>query len=280
MPDGLPSTLGLVGVGTIGSSLIRGLLAPGGSLSTLPRVVLSPRGAAKAAELARDFPSHVVVAKSNQEVVDVADCVIIAVLFKQVEEVMKSLAFREGQKVVTLVAGLLPKRLQELSSPASDCVSAIPLPAVARRAGSTLLTPPRPWAQAMFGICGKCVSVQSEAEFRRLLCITTLMGDFYKRQLTAQRWLSSNGVAEADAATWVGATFATFAADSSAAEADTFSKLVEEQTPGGLNEMVWKAQEADASYESLAYSLDAVFHRLVAGAEDPSLAPAAKRLKR
>jgi len=149
MPDGLPSTLGLVGVGTIGSSLIRGLLAPGGSLSTLPRVVLSPRGAAKAAELARDFPSHVVVAKSNQEVVDVADCVIIAVLFKQVEEVMKSLAFREGQKVVTLVAGLLPKRLQELSSPASDCVSAIPLPAVARRAGSTLLTPPRPWAQAV-----------------------------------------------------------------------------------------------------------------------------------
>ncbi|CAE7676139.1 unnamed protein product [Symbiodinium necroappetens] len=132
----------------------------------------------------------------------------------------------------------------------------------------------------MFGICGKCVSVESEAEFRRLLCITTLMGDFYKRQLTAQRWLSSNGVAEADAATWVGATFATFAADSSAAEADTFSKLVEEQTPGGLNEMVWKAQEADESYQSLAYSLDAVFHRLVAGAEDLSLAPAAKRLKR
>ena len=61
------------------------------------------------------------------------------------------------------------------------------------------------------------------------------------------------------------------------------SQLVEEQTPGGLNEMaggpgpltltvppedlklqlrlpkVWKAQEADASYESLAYSLDAAW---------------------
>ena len=127
-----------------------------------------------------------------------ADCVIIAVLFKQVEEADPSLIadviawpcveghegprfprraprqlclesnwryslpkffsplrslFRKRQKVVTLVAGLLPKRLQEstsclclfrsilrvcalgeeLSSPASDCVSAIPLPAVARQ---------------------------------------------------------------------------------------------------------------------------------------------------
>ncbi|CAE7397714.1 unnamed protein product [Symbiodinium natans] len=219
-PDVLPATLGLVGVGTIGSSVIRGLLTPGPGLpEPTPRVVLSPRGAAKAAELAGDFPSHVVIAKSNQEVVDSVECVIVAVLFKQVNEVMKGLVFREGQKVVTLVAGLLPKKLQELSSPASDCVSAIPLPAVARRSGSTLLTPPRPWAQALFGTCGKCVPVESEAEFKRLLCVTTLMGDFYKRQLTAQQWLSSNGVAEEDAAAWVGATFATFAADSREAEA-------------------------------------------------------------
>ncbi|CAJ1428151.1 unnamed protein product [Effrenium voratum] len=273
--EGFPSSVGLVGVGHIGSCLLRGIIA--GAPST--RVVLSPRGAGKVAELRRDFPDFV-VAKSNQEVVDAVDCVLVAVLFKQVNEVFAGLTFRKEQKVMTLVAGLLPSRLRELAAPAVDCVSAIPLPPVAKRTGSTLLTPPRPWAKEMLLICGSCVAVQSEEEFKRLLCVTTLMGDFYKRQLTAQQWLAKHGVAEADAASWVGATFSTFAADSATAKPETFECLVKEQTPGGLNEMVWRAQEGDGSYGSLEHSLDAVHHRLVAGKEDPELAPAAKRARK
>jgi len=179
--------------------------------------VLSPRGAAKAKELAAAFPEHVTVAASNQEVVDAVDLVIVAVLTKQAEEVCKDLKFREGQKVLTLVAGLMPTRLQELVAPATDCASAIPLPAVAKRQGSSLLTPAKAWAQAIFDITGTCVTVASEAEFKRLLCVTTLMGDFYKRQLTVQKWLCTNGVSEADAAAWTGAAFETFSADSARA---------------------------------------------------------------
>ena len=276
--EGLPSSIGVVGVGTIGSALIRGLLSPGPGAPELPRVVLSPRGALKAKALAEDFP-NVVIAKSNQEVVDEVECVIVAVLFKQVNEVFGGLKFRAEQKVMTLTAGLLPTRLKELCAPAVSCVSAIPLPAVAKKCGSTLLTPRLSWAETMLKLCGSCVVVDTEAEFRRLLVITCLMGDFYKRQLTAQQWLCSHGIAEADAASWVSASFSTFAADSLGAKAETFQKLVEEQTPGGLNEMVWRAQEEDGTYKSLSYSLDAVHHRLLAGAADPALAPAAKRAK-
>ncbi|CAL1156484.1 unnamed protein product [Cladocopium goreaui] len=278
--EGLPGSIGVVGVGTIGSALIRGLLSPGpGAPAKLPRVVLSPRGALKAEALAEAFPGNVVIAKSNQEVVDEVECVIVAVLFKQVNEVFGALKFRKEQKVMTLTAGLMPTRLKELCAPATTCVSAIPLPPVAKRSGATLLTPRLPWAEAMLKVCGSCVVVETEAEFKRLLVVTCMMGDFYKRQLTAQQWLCSHGISEADAASWVSSTFATFAADSSGAQVDTFQKLVEEQTPGGLNEMVWRAQEEDGSYKSLCYSLDAVHHRLVSGAADPALAPAAKRAK-
>jgi len=273
---GIPETIGVVGVGTIGSAVVRGLCAPGGPVPA-PRFILSPRGAAKATALAAEFPNLIRVASSNQEVVDAAECVIVAVLPKQAEEVLAELTFRKEQRVLSLISTLLPARLQELVVPAVDCAVAMPLPAVAKRQGATLLTPPKPYAEAMFRALGSCVAVDDIAQFRRMQCITTLMGDFYKRQLSAQEWLNSNGVGQVEAAAWVGAALATMAADSCAPGPETFHHLVAEQTPGGLNEMVWKEQEADGSYASLKHSLDSVHHRLTAGQIDPELAPASKR---
>ena len=63
-------------------------------------------------------------------------------------------------------------------------------------------------------------------------------GDFYKRQVTAQELLVSEGVAEQQVALFVGASYCAFAADSHPAEAKTFQRNVAEQTPGGLNEMI------------------------------------------
>ncbi|CAK0812633.1 unnamed protein product, partial [Prorocentrum cordatum] len=240
-------------------------------------VVLGPRGAAKAAALAAEFPGTARVAGSNQEVVDAVDCVVVAVLPRQAEEVLRALTFREGQQVLSLVATLPPSRLRELAAPAAEVAVAVPLPAVARRQGATLLIPPVPFAQAVFAPLGSCVSVDDEAQFRRLQSVTALMGDFYaRRQLTVQQWLVSHGVPEAQAAAWVGADFATMAADSAGAGAGTLAALVAEQTPGGMNEMVPR-EEADGSYQSLLYSLDAVHRRFATGKADPELAPAVKR---
>lgn len=276
----LPSRIGLVGVGTIGSAVVKGLCTPGsGRPDHVPKFIISPRGAAKAAELARAYPDYITIAKSNQEVVDNVDCVVLAVLPKQAEEVISNLRFRDQQQVISLIAGLGLSKLKELTSSNADCTCVIPLPAVARRMGASLLTPPRPFAEAIFNVLGGCVSVEDETQFKRMLCVTALMGDFYKRQHTIQRWLVDHGIPEAQSARWVGASFATFAADSVNASETTFEHLVEEQTPGGLNEMVWKEQEQDGSYLSLSYSLDTVHHRLLSGSADLSLAPASKRVK-
>merc|ERR1711972_263909 len=88
------------------------------------------------------------------------------------------------------------------------------------------------------------------------------MGDFYKRQLTIQQWVTSHGVDTDKAAAYIGALFATFAADSAKAGPGTFEEKVAEQTPGGTNEMVWKEQEAAGVYAAMNRSLDAVYHRL------------------
>jgi len=274
--SGVPEAIAVIGVGTISSAVVRGLCTPGGPR---PKIILCPRNAAKVAALQSEFPDLVTLASSNQEAVDAADYVITALLSGHAEEVLGGLKFREGQSVLSLIAALSLPRLKELVAPATDCAIGIPLPAVAKRRGATLLMPPQPAAKAIFDVCGTCVAVEDSDQFKRMLCITGLMGDFYKRQLTAQEWLVSHGVDKESAGSWVGAAFATMAADSGAPGADGLAALVAEQTPGGLNEMVWRGQDADASYEAFGYSLDAVHNRLLAGSWAPELEPAARRRK-
>jgi len=270
----LPDTIGLVGVGTIGSAMIRGLCRGEGKR---PNVIISPRGQAKAAALAAEFPDLVKIAGSNQEVVDAVPCVIIAVLPKQAEEVMSELKFKEGQQVLSVIATLRIDRLRELASPATEVAIGVPLPAVAHRKGATLLMPAVPFAKTIYDELGTCVAVDDETMFKRMQCMTALMGDFYKRQLTAQQWLEEHSIPAEKASAWIGSIFATMAADSAEAGPETLKHLVEEQTPGGVNELVWRGQEEDKNYESMRYALDQVHVRLMTGQTDASLAPAAQR---
>eukprot|EP00933_Yihiella_yeosuensis_P008289 TRINITY_DN113659_c0_g1_i1.p1 TRINITY_DN113659_c0_g1~~TRINITY_DN113659_c0_g1_i1.p1 ORF type:complete len:287 (+),score=53.64 TRINITY_DN113659_c0_g1_i1:58-918(+) len=277
----LPKRIGLIGVGTIGCACIRGLCKPGpGAPQEVPQIVVGPRNAEKAAALASEYPDHIRVAGSNQEVVDSVDCVIVAVLGKQAEEVLGEIQMRSGQQLLSIMAGFKLERLKELFGSEIDIATGIPLPAVQRREGATLLTPARPFAKAIFDILGTCVAVDDDAQFKRMLCVSCIMGDFYKRQLTVQNWLVQGGVGEEEARSWTGATFKTFAADSHCPGAKTFHELVEEQTPGGLNELGWKQQLEDGSYESLQHSMTAIHHRVINGSEDPDLAPAVKRARK
>mmetsp|Transcript_1500 Transcript_1500/g.2035 ORF Transcript_1500/g.2035 Transcript_1500/m.2035 type:complete len:277 (+) Transcript_1500:64-894(+) len=272
----MPESIGLVGVGTIGSSMIRGLCKMEGAK---PKFIISPRGAAKAQALKEEFPDLITIAGSNQEVVEAVKCVIIAVLPKQVDEVLKELTFRPEQQVLSVIASLPYNSLKEAIVPATECAVGVPLPAVARRQGATLVMPQVDFAKAIFDALGTCVAVDEEKEFKRMQVMCGMMGDFYKRQLTAQEWLVEHGVDKSQAGAWIGAIFATMAADSSRAEADTLQKLVEEQTPGGVNELVWKGQEEDGVYTSMRYAMDQAHVRFVSGKNDADLAPAAMRKK-
>ena len=153
--------------------------------------MLSPRGAAKANLLGAESPEIVRVAGSNCEVVEETDCVLISVLPKQAELVLQELAFRPDQEVISLVAGLPIQRLRELCAPARSASIAIPFPSVAKRRGAALLLQPGPGALGIFRRLGRYVAVEDEEHFRRLMCVSGLMGNFYKQQLTAQEWTSS-----------------------------------------------------------------------------------------
>ena len=269
----VPESVGVVGVGTISSAAVRGLSRPSQDMDA-PEIMLSPRNAAKAKALADEF-EYVSIAPNNQAVVDACDCVLLAVLPGQAEQVCEPLQFREGQLVISLMAGVPLSDIQKWCGPA-ECALACPLPAIAENAGTTIVTPPEPRTVALFEKLGTAVPVATEDQFKRLQAMTCVMGDLYARQKTAQDWLVANGVDATAASAYVGGVFHTMTHDARDAKPSTLSDLVAEQTPGGMNEMVIAEQREDGAYTSLEHSLDSIYSRLC-GAHDPSLAPAKRR---
>lgn len=72
----------------------------------------------------------------------------------------------------------------------------------------------------------------------RIVQVTALMGQFYAQQQATQQWLEKQGVDAAAAAKWTGAVFHCVSFDSARPSEHSFQHLVEEQTPGGINEQV------------------------------------------
>ena len=162
----VPESVGVVGVGTISSAAVRGLCRPDTYAMDAPEIMLSPRNAAKAKALADEF-EYVSIAANNQAVVDACDCVLLAVLPGQAEQVCEPLNFREGQLVISLMAGVPLSDIQKWCGPAV-CSLACPLPAIAENAGTTIVTPPEPRTVAVFEKLGTAVPVATEDQFKRL----------------------------------------------------------------------------------------------------------------
>merc|ERR1712110_246787 len=94
--------------------------------------------------------------------------------------------------------------------------------------------------------------------------VSALMGQFYAQQRSTQQWLQAQGVDADSAAKWTGAVFHCISYDSANANSHTFNELVEEQTPGGINEQVVREFTEGGVYDALKDSLDVVLSRVEA----------------
>src|SRR5690348_14389642 len=124
--------VGFVGIGAIAAAVIDAAMS-GPNASDI-NVVVSPRSAARSAELASRH-HRVRVASDNQSVVDAADIIVLSVLPDQMPALCASLVFREDHIVASLAAGWPPSWLAEHVEPASTVCQMIPLPMIALHTG-------------------------------------------------------------------------------------------------------------------------------------------------
>jgi pyrroline-5-carboxylate reductase len=244
--------LGFVGTGTIAAAMVEGL---GGG------AVLSPRGAAVAADLARRFPD-VTVAADNQAVVDQCDLVVLSIRPQVAEEVLRRLQFRPGQKVISLIAATQIDTLCGWIGHDLPIIRAVPLPFVASRRGVTPIFPADAEIAALFDRLGHAIPCQTLQEFDLLAVGSALMGSYFGLLEVAQDWLVGQGLPPTAARAYLSALFANLGTVAETGTS-TFSDLrAEYSTKGGLNEQVFRVFQDQGGADALRTALAQVLIRV------------------
>jgi pyrroline-5-carboxylate reductase len=265
--NGKPMRAGIIGVGHLAGALVEGLCA---SPALCDSLRLSPRSLERARALASRF-DEVSVAADNQEVLDAADVVMVAVLPGQAEAVLAPLAFRENHVVVSLVATLPLARIAPLVAPATTLQRAVPLTTVARRHGPLAVWPDLAGTRRMWSTLGERVACASEHELETLWSVTALVSPFYTLLDAVHGWCLRNEAGADNAARYVPALFEALARQTREPRAVTdFAALsAAAQTRGGLNEQAVAIVRARGADAALVEALDVIRRRLAAAAAGP-----------
>jgi pyrroline-5-carboxylate reductase len=257
-----PGDIGIVGVGAIAEAIITGLCE---GEDTPPSIHLSPRSAGRASRLAARYPS-VQVRDSNQAVVERADVVLLCVRPQDARAVLSDLAFRPGQAVISVMAGIRIDALGRMVAPAEVVVRAIPLPAVATRTGLTAIHPPSELARAIFDPLGGVLQIDDERALDVLAVSTATIAAHLAYLDTIARFLANRGIPRTEATRYVAALFGTLSRTLLDDRPNDFSVLADEYaTTGGINEQFLEALRRAGTFDVVERALAGVDSRLRGG---------------
>jgi len=247
-----PIKVGFVGCGLIASCIAKGLLKQ--SDVPIDTVTVSKRSESRSFALREQF-SKVTVCEENQAVVDASDVVFICVLPQQVSEVTASLQFDHDRHIlVSLVSTSdIDQLCRDSGLDKSRVFKMICLPSVAENSGLCLvLTPETRNPDIIYPMCkslGGCVQAENSDQMSALMVTTCMMGPFYGILKNNREFLMKQGIPASEASFLVGKLYSNMMKDAEKVQDDPkgFDHLIEEQTPGGLNEQAYlNLQEAGA----------------------------------
>lgn len=251
--------IGFVGTGVITDAIIRGMLA----YSDIEGDILVSRRSASVSAALAQLSDRVKVCDDNQEVVDGADLVFLAVLPQVAKEVVSPLGFREGQQVCSVIATHTIETLQNWIAAPVHISRAIPLPSVKEGMGTTVLLDPSAEIQSLFGALGSALVAPDLAAFDAYASASATMGSYFGILETVAGWMQTQGCREADAQAYLTQIFAGLSNRAQLARGENFAQLREaHSTPGGLNEQVFSEFAAAGGPRALTDALDSVAKRI------------------
>ncbi len=250
--------IGFIGTGVITSALVTGFCS---CKDLNHRIYLSPRNAKRAANLAEKF-ENVTVASSNQEVIDKSEWVVLAVIPKYGEEIIRPLSFREDHRIINLMSD---RKLPEIASwigKTRTLVHVVPLPFAAMRIGPVAIYPKDKDTENLFAPLGEIVAVDDVKRIEALAAITGLMSSYYTLLWEIVKWGVSEGLSEREATSYTAAFFEALSSRIQHADDGELSHLANEMTPGGLNEMALLSIKEHRGFQCWINALEPVVARL------------------
>lgn len=249
--------IGFIGTGTITTAIVRGLKA---SNQRGRPVLLSPRNADLSAALAAKLPG-IAVAATNQDVLDHAKLVVLAVRPQVAEMVLRGLRFKPDTPVISLIAGLDHERLRDWTGATRIC-RAIPLPFVEHGNDAVPVFPPMPEAIQLFGALGQAIPVDDRVAFDAYAALSALMGSYFGIVEMAQDWGVAQGLPEADARAYLGRLFANLGSVMQTSPLSLAELRHDHSTAGGLNEQVFAEFMKAGGATALTGALHSVLRRI------------------
>ncbi|MFJ6378499.1 NAD(P)-binding domain-containing protein [Kitasatospora sp. NPDC092039] len=253
--------IGIIGVGEIGRAIVMGLRH---GEEAGPEVLLSPRGARTAAELA-DRYEDVRVCADNQEVVDGSDLVIVALRRQDWRAALAGLEVPGDRIVVNVIPGVGTEELRRVLATDATVTHAIPLPPIRERRSVTVVHPSHPDVDAFFERLGGALPVADEAALNVLSALTSTLTTHYAFLTTLVSWAADQGVPAEDADRFVRGVFQEVGRSLGDGAHSLERLAADHETPGGSNERIRTTWFDQANSDALRTALDGLVTDLHAG---------------
>lgn len=237
--------IGILGTGTITSAVVEGIAADGHTIT------VSERSRARSADLAARFEN--VGVADNQGVVDASEVTFLGLMADQAPSVLGALRFRDGQKVITLMAGTALEDVDAMVAPARAAAIMMPFPGIAQGGSPIMAQGCTALITEIFGASNTVFAVRDAAEMEAYLCAQAVLSPAVKLVAAAAGWLGGR-VSDPEQAE----AFLRMLTGSSLLASPSAEMLEALNTPGGFNQRLRLHMEAAGMAEDLACGLDAL----------------------
>ena len=250
--------IGFIGVGNIVSDVIAGICK---SKISYKKIIISPRNKKKAQQLKRQF-KKVVIAKSNQSVIDNSNWVFLGVLPKVGDQILPKLKFKKNQIVVSFMSTTNYLRLKKLIKTKLIIIRAIPMPPIRLGKGPVAIFPPNKKVKSFFDKIGETIEIKNEKLSKNFWAISGTMASFYELLNILSKWLIRKKTNKVDSQKYVTLLYSALAELALLNSSKPLKNLVNKQTPGGLNWQGVNELKKLGYYRLLEKSLNKIYKRL------------------
>ena len=251
--------IGFIGVGGIATALAKGFC---GAETFSGKIYMYDPNPDRTMAMKKLYPEKVIVAASNQELIDTAEVIFPALLPDVLRQIAPTLKFRKENRVVHIAAGIKLAEAESWFKPANSIVRSVPLPVTARRFGPIALFGDDAELRELLGLVGFVVETDTEKDLEVLSVITGMMVSFHALTAETVKWGVSKGVEFHNALKYV----------TSMNEAlsilmrldcgeDIEAFLTENTTPHGMNEMGLKMMRDADAYRTWLEALEKIGKR-------------------
>ncbi len=254
-----PMRLGFVGTGIITEAIVTGLLKAN---VPVKGIAVSSRSEATARRLSALSPL-VRIGRDNQDVVEGADVVFLAVRPQIAESVVRPLQIPPGTLVASLIATVPIATVRDWVGADVEVIRSVPLPSAATLASVTVIYPASPKLAALFNPLGSVIECQSLDEFDAFAVAGGLMGTYFGFAEICAQWMSHSGVPYEKARAYLAPVFHGLASRALREPGESFEDLrISHSTAGGLNEQLFVRFREQGGEAAVLAGLDAVAARI------------------